>query len=228
VNVEIIDARYLDRPLRIFPLTPIEDEVQNGQSFLETQNVISEEPVRLLLYSDHYYPLLPKNSFPNAPRDSTRVVRLQSPFSESLDGDVTPQEDDLEKSEVSDLAHLTPMDEAVGIPEPEVLTTSRPMDPLDTDGRTEVSQEIQMSGKVAEAQEAGVGLSAQETPVKDPGLSPKLLGEVTLGFFAGLGVATTLYAVVKGGQALWNFFRGENRANGRRRKRRMIHLVQDE
>lgn len=229
VNIEIIDASNLNRPLRIFPPTPIvDDERQNGPPAPESQRVVPEEPIRLLLYSEHYYPVLPKNSFPGAPRDSTRVVRLQSPFSESLDDSVTPPEPGIAKLKGSDLGHLTPKEVSMGKAEPELLAPSRPIEPLLTEDRTQVSNEIKEPGKVAEVSEARVALTAEETRVKDQGLSFSTLGDVALGLFAGVGVATTIYAVVKGGQALWRFLNGRNRMKGRSRKRRMINFVHEE
>ena len=207
----------------------MDDERHNGSPSPESQRVVPGEPIRLLLYSDHYYPVLPKNSFPQAPRDSIRVVRLLSPFSESQDGSATPPEPGVETLRGSALNdHLTPKEATMGQLEPELLTTSRPIEPLLTKDPTQVSNEIKGPGKVAEVSQAPVALTAEEVPVKDQGLSFRTIGDVSLGFFAGVGVATAIYAMVKGGQALWRFLKGPNWTKGRSRKRRMINFVHEE
>jgi hypothetical protein len=153
---------------------------------------------------------------------------LQSPFSESLDGSVTPQEPDIAKPEGSDRGHLNPKEESMGNFQSELLTTTHPMDPLLAEDLTDVSNSIKESGKAAEIPESRAASTTEETPGKDQGLSLSTLGDVTLGVFAGVGVATTIYAVVKGAQALWRLLRGHDRVKGRRRNRRMINFVHEE
>jgi hypothetical protein len=178
---------------------------------------MNKEPRFLLLYNDHYYRLFPKNKFTNLTK---YVVRLKSPFEESLNNKEHEEETTIANSEGPDPAAKSP---APGS-EPVHLTTSQPIKLL-TDGPTKSHKGTNTAGIPEAHSDSKVTPSEQTQKAADTGTPFGVLGSALVGFLAGAGLVTTVYGLFKGGEFLYKkLFSKESPTEPRRHKRRDFTL----
>ena len=227
MKVELYDVDKLkDGPL-VFSPTP---EVYSSPAGVDKSKEIPAQPKRLLLYDKHYYPLHPKNSFPNVPKDSKYVVKLQSPFEKAPDT-TDSHTDSLSPPSEESVSELNDQESSMqGIPE-ELLATSRPIDGPLTDDATRQHTEISpaIASNVKSLPNTQVSLPSQDgqAPGQDKPLDK--VGNAIVGFFAGAGLITTAYGIFLGGKFLYKkLFNRRPGTERRRHKRRAVNLVLDE
>jgi hypothetical protein len=224
MKVELYDVEKLkDGPL-VFSPTP---ELYSSPPDVDESTEIPSQPKRLLLYGKHYYPLHPKNSFPNVPKDSKYVVKLQSPFEKAPDTNDADTDSLSAPSEESD-PELNDQESTQVTPE-ELLATSRPMDGPLTDEATRQNSDISPASNIKSLPNTQVSLPSQDSqgPVQDKPLDR--LGNAMVGFFAGAGLITTAYGLFLGGKFLYKKLFNRRPGRERRRlKRRVVNLMLDE
>jgi len=174
---------------------------------------IPDEPKRILLFDKHYYPLHPKNSFPNLPKDSKYVIKLESPFEKALDINSAPTD--------PVKAALEPSDEPI--------TSSHSLDVPLTDATTQYPKGISSPANSKSIPDGRLSLPApgKQTDVQAKPLAT--LGNALVGFLAGAGLITTAYGVFLGGRFLFQrIFGRKSRTERRRHKKRIINYMLEE
>jgi hypothetical protein len=224
MKVELYDVDKLkDGPL-VFSPTPV---LYLTPADVDESMEIPAQPKRLLLFGKHYYPLHPKNSFPNVPKDSKYVVKLQSPFEKGPDSEDDHADLVSASSEGSD-SELNDQESTQDVP-PELLTTSRPMDGPLTDDATRQHTVMSPASNVKTLPNTQVSLPTQDSqaPAQDKPLDT--LGNALVGFFAGAGLITTAYGLFLGGKFLYaKLFNRRSGTERRRHKRRVVNFILEE
>jgi len=213
-KVQLFDAENLDKgPIEFSPIPGIDPERGSDRPPPVSHFDIPDEPKRILLFDKHYYPLHPKNSFPNLPKDSKQVVKLESPFAKALDINSAPTDPVKAALEPSDVP----------------ITSSRSLDAPLTDATTQYSKGMSSPATGKSIPDGQLSLPAPGKQTDVPAKPLATLGNALVGFLAGAGLITTAYGVFLGGRFLFQkIFGRKSRTERRRHKKRVINYMPEE